>query len=270
MATTDAEHGHHWKEADRVAHFAARMDERAAEREAQFDLLGRLLPYESGDAFHILDVGAGYGAVAESLLRRFPAASATLLDLSDAMIEEGRRRLSSLDGRFNYVQGDFADGSLPHDVAGPYEVIVSSLAIHHLPPDGKRDLYADIASRLTPGGCFFNIDSVGAADAETEAIYTRASAREETTASEESSPPAPASPAPLRAPAPRSASRLAARGRPHPGRLLLASARHRPLRRLSSSGLAIRTSSRSTASIRKDHHDHHDRSAARLPAQRRL
>ena len=176
MATTDAEHGHHWKEADRVAHFAARMDERAAEREAQFNLLGRLLPYESGDAFHILDVGAGYGAVAESLLRHFPAARATLLDLSDAMIEEGRRRLSSLDGRFNYVQGDFADGSLPHDVAGPYEVIVSSLAIHHLPPDGKRDLYADIASRLTPGGCFFNIDSVGAADAETEAIYTRTSA----------------------------------------------------------------------------------------------
>ena len=197
MPTTDAEHGHHWKEADRVAHFAARMDERAAEREAQFNLLGRLLPYESGDTFHILDVGAGYGAVAESLLRRFPAASATLLDLSDAMIEEGRRRLSSLDGRFNYVQGDFADGSLPHDVAGPYEVIVSSLAIHHLPPDGKRDLYADIASRLTPGGCFFNIDSVGAPDAGTEAIYTRTSAREdsvareETTTPEESSPPPP-------------------------------------------------------------------------------
>ena len=155
-------YGHHWKESERVADFAQRMDARAEERARQFALLARLLPYEPDEPVRILDIGAGYGAVASSLLEAFPRAEATLLDVSTAMVEEGGKRLRAFEGRYAYVLGDFAAGTLPDGVEGPFDVIVSSLAIHHLPAEGKQTLYRDIAERLRFGGCFFNIDSVGA------------------------------------------------------------------------------------------------------------
>lgn len=182
-APANQDHGHHWKDADRVADFAQRMDARASERDQQFALLARLLPYESDEPIRILDIGAGYGAVASALLDRFPNAHAALLDVSPAMIEEGGKRLGAYAGRYEYVIGDFAAGRLPdsllsHGRDGDFQVIVSSLAIHHLPPEGKQSLYRDIASRLEPGGCFFNIDSVGAPDHDVEAVYSRVVDRE--------------------------------------------------------------------------------------------
>jgi hypothetical protein len=54
--------GHHWREPQRVQDFVARMDARADQRRAQFELLVRLLPFESDAPIRVLDVGAGYGA----------------------------------------------------------------------------------------------------------------------------------------------------------------------------------------------------------------
>jgi tRNA (cmo5U34)-methyltransferase len=54
--------------------------------------------------------------------------------------------------------GDFAD-ALP---AGPFDAITSSLAIHHLDDDAKRDLYARVHAALAPGGVFVNADQVAA------------------------------------------------------------------------------------------------------------
>jgi tRNA (cmo5U34)-methyltransferase len=166
--------GHHWKEADRVRDFAERMERRAEEREVQFSLLVRLLPFEPDAPIRILDIGAGYGAVAEAVLKQFPNANADLLDVSEAMVSLGKERLQAYEGHYRYILGDFADGRLPAEAAGPYQAIVSSLAIHHLPPDRKRSLYRDIAGRLAPGGWFCNIDLVAAPDGALQEQYDRA------------------------------------------------------------------------------------------------
>lgn len=171
-------HGHHWKDAGRVADFAARMDAREVERAQQFALLGRLLPFADDAAFRILDLGAGYGAVTAALLDRYASAEAVLLDVSEAMIDEGTRRLAPFAGRYRYVLDDFAAGRLPGALQGPYDAVVSSLAIHHLPPEGKRSLYGDIVAHLRPGGCFFNIDMVAADNADIAAVYEHVTARE--------------------------------------------------------------------------------------------
>jgi len=165
--------GHHWKDPERVRDFAGRMDRRVEDRGEQFQLIARIIGARGDAPLRLLDVGAGYGALAAALLDAYPKATATLLDVSEAMIKLGRERMQAYDGRYSYVAGDFAGGSLPDDVGGGFDAIVSSLAIHHLPPERIRTLYADIAARLSSGGWFLNLDIVAPDDSEAGEVYRR-------------------------------------------------------------------------------------------------
>src|SRR5689334_756580 len=58
---------------------------------------------------------------------------------------------SSLDpARVRLVEGRLQD-PLPD---GPWDLVVSCLAVHHLDGDGKADLFRRIAAVLVPGGRF--------------------------------------------------------------------------------------------------------------------
>ncbi len=170
--------GHHWRDPARVRDYAARMDRQAAERRERLALLARLIPFSADTPLQVLDVGAGYGAVAAAVLDAFPLASAVLLDVSEEMIRLGGERMAPYAGRYRYIHGDFADGVLPAEVGGPFHAVVSSLAIHHLPPAGKQSLYRDIAARLLPGGCFLNLDIVAAPDPTLMELYAHIEAQE--------------------------------------------------------------------------------------------
>ena len=163
--------GHHWHDADKVRDFVARMDRRADERRHQLDLLVKLIPHPTGYPLAVLDVGAGFGSVAASVLDAFPCATATLLDISAEMQRVGRERLAHYDGRYEYHTGDFDGGVLPPALAGPYDAVVSALAIHHLDPPHKRDLYHTIAQRLAPGGVFLQLDIIAAPTDDVQTLY---------------------------------------------------------------------------------------------------
>jgi tRNA (cmo5U34)-methyltransferase len=165
--------GHHWREPDRVHEYVARMDRRAAERQEQLTLLAHLIPYPAETPLQVLDLGAGYGVVAATVLRAFPNAQATLFDLSDEMMRIGAERMAEFAGRYRYVHGDFGDGTLPAELNGPYHAVVSARAIHHLPPEAKATLYRTIAGRLRPDGCFLNLDLVAAPDEIAGDLYRR-------------------------------------------------------------------------------------------------
>jgi cyclopropane fatty-acyl-phospholipid synthase-like methyltransferase len=47
--------------------------------------------------------------------------------------------------------------------AGPFDVVVSGLAIHHLQHERKRALFGEIHALLAPGGVFANLDLVTSA-----------------------------------------------------------------------------------------------------------
>jgi tRNA (cmo5U34)-methyltransferase len=166
--------GHHWKEADRVQDYVSQNDRDAQQMAEVFGILTAVLPYAADAPLRVLDIGSGHGVFAAALLDAFPNARATGLDISPAMMEVGRERMARFGDRFQYHVGDFADGRLPDDLKGPFDVVVSSRAIHHINPDAKRSLFADVYARLDPEGCFFDVDNMRPRDDFIRARYAQA------------------------------------------------------------------------------------------------
>jgi tRNA (cmo5U34)-methyltransferase len=96
----------------------------------------------------ILDLGTGTGETLWHVLGLHPSAHAIGLDESDGMLEAARARLSAYD--VTLQRADLLD-ALP---AGPFDVAVSALAVHHLDGAGKATLFERVARVLRPGGRF--------------------------------------------------------------------------------------------------------------------
>jgi tRNA (cmo5U34)-methyltransferase len=122
------------------------------------------LSLASGPVRRVLDVGAGTGLLSEFVHRALPDVELTLLDGSPAMLAAARARLGDA---ATYLEQDFAD-ALP---AGPWDAVVSALAIHHFADAGKRALFAQIHDRLAPGGVFVNAEHVAGPTPHLDAHY---------------------------------------------------------------------------------------------------
>jgi tRNA (cmo5U34)-methyltransferase len=127
---------------------------------------------EPGPLRAVLDLGTGTGALAAMVADAHPEAQLTLLDGAPAMVEKASATLGSR-AAAALVQ-DFAD-TLP---VGPFDAIVSSLAIHHLDDTGKAGLYARAHDKLRPGGAFINAEQVLGATAALDALLWRWHERE--------------------------------------------------------------------------------------------
>lgn len=102
----------------------------------------------------ILDLGCGTGILSEFILSRSPSAAMTLLDQSAEMLDVAQARLQKYS--ITAVQGSF-DEALP---AGPFDAIISSLAIHHLSNERKARLFHRASETLVSDGIFINADQV--------------------------------------------------------------------------------------------------------------
>lgn len=105
---------------------------------------------------NILDLGAGTGILSFAILQRLQAGTLTLLDSSAQMLERAEARLTRWQPK-TIVQPLTAE--LPR---GPFDAVVSALAIHHLSDEDKRALYSRILLVLSPGGLFINAEQVAA------------------------------------------------------------------------------------------------------------
>ncbi len=152
--------GYQWKDAGRVREYVEQADRDAAEIADCHAVLISMIPFAEDARIRVLDIGSGHGVLAASVLDAFPNSTAVGLDLSEAMMEEGRKRMARFGERFRYHLGEFSDGSLPTDLEGSFDVVVSSRAIHHITPEAKRRLFAHLNGKLNPGGCFIDIDNM--------------------------------------------------------------------------------------------------------------
>lgn len=114
----------------------------------------------------VLDLGAGTGLLSAQVLAAHPDAQLALLDASDEMLAEARERLGDAVAAVHVR--DLAS-PLP---AGPYDAVVSALAIHHLSDADKRALMARAHDVLVPGGVFVNAEQVSAPTRALTDVYT--------------------------------------------------------------------------------------------------
>ena len=114
-------------------------------------------------ATRVLELGTGTGETAQRVLSQHPEADWVGIDSSEAMLARARERLPDADLRVQRLEDD-----LP---AGPFDLVVSALAVHHLDAAGKRGLFSRVARILSPGGHFVLGDVVVPPAGEDGPIY---------------------------------------------------------------------------------------------------
>jgi tRNA (cmo5U34)-methyltransferase len=106
------------------------------------------------DARSILDLGTGTGETARRVLAAHPRAQLTGIDSSEPMLDVAR---SSLDRKRATLRVCGLEDPLP---AGPFDLCVSALTVHHLEGAGKADIFERLSAVLSPGGRFVLADVV--------------------------------------------------------------------------------------------------------------
>ena len=136
----------HW---DPETYLANMLEEVPAYRDLQEQTAAAT---EAVAAHAILELGIGTGETTRQVLSRHPDATLTAIDSSPEMLERARAAFPDAD-----LRGARLEDPLP---SGPYDLIVTALAVHHLDSAGKRDLFRRVADVLRPGGSFVLADVV--------------------------------------------------------------------------------------------------------------
>ncbi|MEE1938826.1 methyltransferase domain-containing protein [Streptomyces sp. TRM 70361] len=128
------------------------------DREERFRVMLDSVEALVGPAPRVLDLACGTGSVSDRLLRRFPKATGTGIDLDPALLTIARGYFAA-DSRVEFVRADLRDprwrDELPHRA---YDAVLTSTALHWLRTDELRTLYGQLAGVVREGGILLNAD----------------------------------------------------------------------------------------------------------------
>ena len=125
------------------------------------------IPFAKEEKIKVLDLGAGTGLLSEMIASGYPYAELTLMDISGKMLAIAKTRLKRFPNPIDYREEDYGQ----EQISDRYDLIISSLSIHHLAAEDKKKLFANCFAALTLGGIFINADQVLGEDAAIEKIY---------------------------------------------------------------------------------------------------
>jgi tRNA (cmo5U34)-methyltransferase len=110
-------------------------------------------------ARHVLDVGCGAGNYTLKLLASLPNLDATLIDLSQPMLDRARGRLSrATAGQITAIQADIREAKLAD---GAFDIVLAAAVLHHLRTDQEwQDVFTAFYRALRPGGSLWVFDLV--------------------------------------------------------------------------------------------------------------
>ena len=128
-----------------------------------------IIPFAHEEKLTILDLGAGTGLLTSMIAADFVKARFVLMDISEGMLDKARKRLGGSANEFTYIVADYS--RMPSLLGGPFDLIMSSLSIHHLDQQQKQELFGKVYAQLAPGGMFVNADQVLGETAEIDRIY---------------------------------------------------------------------------------------------------
>lgn len=115
-------------------------------------MITAIIPYGEDDAFEVIDLGCGTGTISYFIKKKFKNAKFTCMDISENMLEIATDKVGDT---ISCIYGDL--NSFIFDKK--YDVVVSSLALHHLETDpSKFEMYQKIYRGLKNNGIFINLD----------------------------------------------------------------------------------------------------------------
>ncbi|SHN56019.1 class I SAM-dependent methyltransferase [Desulfovibrio litoralis] len=120
-----------------------------------------------GTTPNILDIGCGTGLFSSVLLKKYPNAKFTLIDLSDKMLELAKERFKN-NINFKFITEDYTK----HKFNEKFDIIISALSIHHLSATQKEVLYDSCYKMLNDNGIFINADQVLSPYPEVESMFS--------------------------------------------------------------------------------------------------
>lgn len=151
-----------WQQSEFVNQWVTRDDGRLEERLPMVQEALAAISRERAEAFTALDVGAGYGLLTTELLKRFPNANVTLQDVSMPMFAHAKKRLTEKASQLRFVTSDFSKPDWASQLGGPFDVVISAIAIHNMYDDNLiSSVYRGIHDLMSPGGTFINLDYAG-------------------------------------------------------------------------------------------------------------
>ncbi len=129
------------------------------------EVLVSMIPFSKECAFSVIDLGCGTGTVAKAVKDVFSNAKITCVDIADKMLEIARDKIG---GEVACIQADFNS----FEFENKYDLVVSSLALHHLETDlDKKNFYDKIYAALNNCGMFINLDVVLGSDSAIQEVY---------------------------------------------------------------------------------------------------
>ncbi|MEU6342945.1 class I SAM-dependent methyltransferase [Streptomyces sp. NPDC046977] len=128
------------------------------DREERFRVMLDMVEALVGPEPRVLDLACGTGSISDRLLRRFPGATSTGVDLDPALLTIARGYFAG-ERRVEFVTADLRDpqwpARLPH---GRYDAVLTATALHWLKPGPLGALYGTLAGLLRDGGVLMNAD----------------------------------------------------------------------------------------------------------------
>jgi SAM-dependent methyltransferase len=130
------------------------------EREERFTALIDAVAEATGHAEPlVLDLGCGPGSLSVRLLDRLPGATVIAVDADPLLLALGRAAWAGRPG-LRFADLDLRDPGWAAQLGldRPVDAVVSTTALHWLPPAALAALYAEVATVLRPGGLLLNGD----------------------------------------------------------------------------------------------------------------
>ncbi|MFJ4898975.1 class I SAM-dependent methyltransferase [Streptomyces sp. NPDC088727] len=128
------------------------------DREERFRVMLDMVEALVGPEPRVLDLACGTGSITDRLLRRFPKATSTGVDLDPALLAIARGTFDG-DERVTFVTADLKDprwpDALPH---GSYDAVLTATALHWLHSEPLAVLYGQLGGLVRDGGVFMNAD----------------------------------------------------------------------------------------------------------------
>jgi tRNA (cmo5U34)-methyltransferase len=129
-------------------------------RQEQIDMITSLVPAETAEKFSAVDLACGAGLLGSALLQRFPQCRVLALDGAPEMLEAANQTAANHRDRFEARLFDLRKSDWLQSIAEPVRCFVSSLSVHHLDGDQKRELFRNLIQKIEPGGALLVADLV--------------------------------------------------------------------------------------------------------------